>query len=86
MNAIWDSIFLFSSLWVSVTKPLANVPLYFNASLEECLSLKKKAMIDWLPPLVDSVKLNFGRCSMGNPGQIGVLFFIYEIKVSFSFF
>lgn len=29
-------------------------------------------MIDWLPPLVGSIKLNFNGCSLGNPGQISI--------------
>ena len=29
-------------------------------------------MIDWFPPLLGSVKLNFDGCSLGNLGQIGI--------------
>ena len=29
--------------------------------------------MDWLPPPVSSVKLNFDRCFMGNPRQLGIV-------------
>ena len=29
-------------------------------------------MLDWLPLPVDSIRLDFDECSLGNPGQLGV--------------
>lgn len=33
---------------------------------------KKKTTINWLQPLVGSVKWNFDRCSLSNPRQLGI--------------
>ena len=66
-----DFLFLFSM--ASITKPFSDIPLYLLMldwkSAFYLNGLKKKVMIDQLPPPIGLVKLNFHECSMGNPKQ-----------------
>lgn len=76
VDAIWDLIYFFSSLWDLITRPFVDILLYLLLLYWKNICHSKRSyrmdMLNWLTPLVDLVKSNFDGCSLDNPRQLGI--------------